>query len=79
VTVKQLIAKLEKLDPDRVVVMRKDGEGNGHSPLSNLGDCIYRPDSTWSGDVYPEDANEDDHGYTKQKGDKKAVVLCPVN
>lgn len=78
-TVKQLIAQLQKLDQDRIVVLRKDAEGNGHSPLADLDHCIYRPDSTWSGDVYPENANEDDYGYVKERGDKKAVVLCPVN
>lgn len=78
-TVKQLIAKLSEMDQSAIVVLRKDGEGNGHSPLEDLVHAIYRADSTWSGDVYPEGANEDDYGYTKQKGDKRCVVLVPVN
>ena len=76
---KQLIEKLKKMPQDSIVILRKDGEGNGHSPLSDLDAAIYRADSTWSGEVYPTDANEDDYGYTKQKGDRPCVLLVPVN
>jgi hypothetical protein len=33
-TVKELIAELSLLDPDAVVIMQRDGEGNGYSPCS---------------------------------------------
>jgi hypothetical protein len=78
-TVKQLIARLSKFDPNRIVVMSKDGEGNGFSPLETMQEGIYRPESTWSGESFPEGATEDDYGYTKQKGDKPSVTLWPVN
>lgn len=41
-TVKELITELQKLDPNRIVIMSKDAEGNGFSPLAELetADCI---------------------------------------
>lgn len=49
--VKQLIAVLSKLPIDSEVILQKDGEGNGYSPLADVwGDnCAYLPDSTYSG------------------------------
>lgn len=32
VTVKELIARLSELDPDAVVIMQRDREGNGYAP-----------------------------------------------
>ncbi len=74
-TVKQLIAKLQNMEGGRIVVLQKDGEGNGYSPLVDLGHAIYRADSTWSGEIV--DITSDD--YEKQANDRKAVVLVPVN
>ena len=35
------------------VVLQKDSEGNGYSPLAGADpEAVYIPDSTWSGDVY---------------------------
>jgi hypothetical protein len=79
-TVKQLIAELQKLDPNRIVVLQKDAEGNGYSPLVGAEHTIYRPESTWSGQCYPDDpAKHEEYEYTKERGDKKAVVLWPTN
>ncbi len=33
-TVKELIAQLTELDPDAVVIMQRDPEGNGYAPCS---------------------------------------------
>lgn len=73
-TVKQLIEKLKLLPQNSVVILQKDGEGNGFSPCDGAESAIYRADSTWSGEVL----NEDDD-YEKEQGDKKCVVLWPVN
>jgi hypothetical protein len=51
-TVKELIKQLKDYPQDSVVVMSSDGEGNSKSPLAELDDAVYVPDSTWSGDTY---------------------------
>lgn len=35
-TVKELIEALSKEDPSRIIVMSRDAEGNGYSPLADL-------------------------------------------
>jgi len=69
--VKELIALLQKEDPEREVILQKDAGGNGHSPLSDLWTATYVPDSTWSGEVYPDSETDEDN--------KKALILTPVN
>ena len=77
---------------DRKIVLRKDAEGNGHSPLADAWEAIYEPDSAYSGEVYPTpesiaamvgtgewtQADEDDR---HEPGDsaERVVVLGPVN
>lgn len=82
--VRALIAILEKMDPERVVILQKDAEGNGYSPLEGADDnCLYAADSTWSGEVGHERLTEKDRkqGYTDEDigHGEKAVVLFPVN
>ena len=77
---------------DRKVILRKDAEGNGHSPLADAWEGIYEPDSTWSGTVYPtaEDvaswvasgawSQEDaDDRYEPGDAGERVIVLGPVN
>lgn len=83
-TVKELIQLLQKEDPDALVVLQKDGEGNGFSPLADLWDAAYREDTTWSGGVGIKELT-DAHargGYTEEdvlEGAVDALILCPVN
>lgn len=37
-TVKELIALLSALDPDRIVILQRDPEGNGYAPLDGVDD-----------------------------------------
>ena len=69
VTVRELITRLMQADPDAIVVMASDAEGNGYSPLSDVERAFYRPNTSWSGDVV-----ESDEG-----GVFPAAVLYPVN
>jgi hypothetical protein len=71
--VKKLMALLETLDPEKEVVMAKDPEGNGYSPLMECSERIYRPVTTWSGVLYDEEED------TPEPGDSHCVVLWPVN
>lgn len=86
-TVRELIEALEKEDGDKVVILQKDAEGNGYSPLWGVdGFCMYRPYNTYSGEVgIPSlDTHHRNYGYTEEdvyadEGDEAAVVLFPVN
>ena len=80
-TVDQLMDALSKLDGDTVVVLAKDEEGNGWSPLDELQVGVYQPETTWSGEFYEQDIIGD-HDYNQpDKGDESfpAVCLWPVN
>lgn len=84
--VKDLIKELEKLDPNSQLILQKDGEGNGYSPLCGLEAAVYVPDSTYSGHVYSlkytadDNCMEEEHWKTLKKSkENKCVVLYPVN
>ncbi len=81
--VKELIKLLRKEDPDRIVIMAKDAEGNDYSPLSSFWTGAYKAETTWYGEVGLEILTEKDkkQGYTEEDvlDGKKALILCPVN
>jgi hypothetical protein len=83
--VKELLAALAEADPEAEVILQKDAEGNGYSPLEGADlNAVYVPDSTWSGDVYSMDWTADDACMTKAEWAKiakkpRCVVLSPVN
>ena len=88
VRVKQLIEKLQRCSPDYQVILQKDSEGNGYSPLWAVdADCVYVASTTWSGEVYTlseasaEIGAEDPDGEEAQqlKDAPRVVVLAPVN
>ena len=67
------------------VVLQKDAEGNGYSPLAGVDpDAVYIPDSTWSGEVYSmewsaDDACMSDDEWEEIKSKPRALILWPVN
>lgn len=85
--VKELIEVLSNLDGELNVILQKDGEGNGYSPLEGAdSDAVYLADSTWSGDVYSKDWSADDACFENEKEWNKfledtpdCVVLFPIN
>jgi hypothetical protein len=82
--VKELIEELQKLNGESEVVLQRDAEGNGYSPLCGVdGESIYVPDSTWSGQVYPveniEDYVEEPEDIKEILKNDKCVVLWPIN
>ena len=83
--VSELISLLRDAPPDAEVILQKDGEGNGYSPLSAAdADAVYVPDSTWSGDVYSmewsaDEACMDDDEWAETTAMPRCVVLSPVN
>lgn len=72
-----LIEALRTVPPDTPVVMSKDAEGNGYSPLSSaeVTGYVYEPDSTWSGEVH----DTTDPDYEPDDQDVPVVLLGPVN
>jgi hypothetical protein len=85
-TLDELRAELADLDlpGDTIVVMSKDGEGNGYSPLAEVETAMYEADSTYSGDRYLSDEDREATGepddYNAAPGDAvPAVFLWPTN
>jgi hypothetical protein len=89
-TVGELLDYLATQPRDRKVVLRKDAEGNGHSPLADAWEAMYAAESTWSGETYvlPEElaelmAGDNEQGWSEDDGApddaERVVVLGPVN
>ena len=67
-TVEELIEELMGLDPEMEIIMQKDSEGNGYSPLAGADpDGIYVADSTWSGEVYDSNWSADDAAMDEEE------------
>jgi hypothetical protein len=68
-TVKELIARLNEMPQDAIVVASKDAEGNDFSPVASLEVGVYMPRNGWAGEWIPE-----------EPGDSGAsVCLWPTN
>ncbi len=75
-TVNELIIKLQEIDnKNRVIILQKDGEGNGYSPLSDCWNGIYVADNTWSGEAWEEEEIEEN----EIENGEKAIFLTPIN
>lgn len=84
-TVKELKQALEGVDDSRIVIMSKDEEGNGFSPLAEASteNDVYMADSTWSGEIALKELTPElkEQGYTEEDlGDgEDCIVLWPTN
>jgi hypothetical protein len=83
-TVKELIDALSKEDPSRIVVMSRDSEGNGYSPLADWWAGAYAAETSYSGEVGIEKLDETAKlaGYGEEDviaGGTPAIILRPVN
>ena len=83
--VKELIEELREMDPEMEIILQKDSEGTGYSPLACFGLGYYIPDSTYSGDVYDEDWTasdcclEEDEWEELKAENPLALILAPTN
>ena len=80
--IKELVERLLKQDQDRIVIISKDSEGNGYSPLSEIYIGKYRPYNTWSGDIGLDELTQEDidDGYTKEdvfEEGELCIILTP--
>lgn len=87
-TVGELMDYLTTQPRNRQIVLQKDAEGNGYSPLAEASVGLYVADSTYSGEVHPtpEDVTQWVADGLGQEGDwyvpeeaERVVVLGPVN
>lgn len=84
-TVKELKAELQNLPDDMEVILQKDSEGNGYSPLYCAdADAVYVADGTYSGDVYSmgwsaDDACMTDEEWKEIQAKPRALILAPTN
>lgn len=83
-TLAELRQKLDALNlpDDTLVVLSRDAEGNGYSPLSTVEDALYEAESTYSGQFYatPEmRAAEPDEWSEAPDGAVPALFLWPTN
>lgn len=73
-TVQEFIDLLQEVDDkEREVVVQRDSEGNGYSPLADVWEGIYVPECAWSGEAYTEDDGAD------QDDGLPALFLIPTN
>ena len=83
--VKDLIAALQALPPEAEVILQRDAEGNGYSPLADVdGRAVYVAQNTWRGDVYStewtaEEAGMDEADWAEFLKQPRCVVLAPVD
>ncbi len=84
---KELKEIIKNMDDESIVILQKDGEGNGYSPLEGVDDSSnYRADSTWSGKVGYKYLTRElrEQGYSdgdivSGDGAEPAIIFYPVN
>ena len=79
--VKELIEKLQQCDPEDIIVLAKDEEGNGFNMLGDIDEAIYVPchKETYLRELTPE---LEEQGYTEEdfydgEDGQLAIVLWP--
>jgi len=85
-------AEARGLTPDTVVILAKDSEGNGYSPLADRDEeGVYFPESSYAGEVRTWDEDDVDdfgsgrytHAYWREcalaDGGMPCLVLWPTN
>lgn len=83
-TVDELIEILKGMPGSHKVVMSKDGEGNGFSPLAVAEESMYEAETTYGGEIYLTDyqIEHDPMATEEDRAPEDAipvVVLWPVN
>jgi hypothetical protein len=83
-TLAELCAQLDALNlpDDTPVILARDAEGNGYSPVAGADELLYDAESTYSGSMYatPEmRAAEPDEWSEAPDSAVRAVFLWPTN
>lgn len=83
--VKELKDAIANLPDDMEVILQKDGEGNGYSPLAGIDACaVYIPELPWCGSVYRTNWTADDACMSEEQWQEiisqpRALILDPIN
>jgi hypothetical protein len=83
--IKELIKYLQDFnEPERRVILQKDAEGNGYSPLYGCELSGYVEENSYSGYTCLEELTPEDiaQGYTEEDVEEdceKVLVLYPIN
>ena len=78
-TVRELLELLAEQKPDLQIVLQKDAEGNGYSPLAGGERAYYVPRSTWSGEMYSQEDIDNSNPEEQITGGQDVLVLWPIN
>lgn len=82
--VKELKEAIQDLPDNMEIILQKDAEGNGYSPLEGANpDAVYVAE-TWYGNVYSMDWTADDacmeeEEWEEIKNKSRSLILYPVN
>lgn len=85
--VKDLLEQLNyynDINPNMEIIISRDSEGNGYSPLCQVDDAYYVPNSKYSGEVYYEynlqEEPEEYGDYADEiRSNPLALILYPNN
>lgn len=78
-TVGDLMDFLQHVPADTLVVLAKDEEGNGYSPLSDPTVGVYEAETTWLGEFYARQVLGDSD-YGQPDGETvPAICFWPLN
>lgn len=82
-TVSELIALLQTMPADALVVQSSDAEGNNFSPVSEAGLGRYAAETTWRGEfgLYELTPEDEAKGYSEEDvpDGPPAVCIWPTN
>lgn len=82
--IKELKFLIEDLPDDMEIIMQKDAEGNGYSPLSELDtDVVHIPETPYSGYVYNTtscmDYDMSEEEWKEILDKPRCLLFIPVN
>lgn len=64
---------------DPIIVLQKDSEGNGYSPLAGTEVGWYEAETSWGGEFFSHEQYEEEPDEYEIENTEHAVVLWPVN
>lgn len=81
----ELIEALKDVPDSTQIIMAKDSEGNGYSPLADVDiNCVYTGRNSYSGDIYDTRWTADQAGVYEDEWEEiksigTCILLWPIN